>query len=92
MALLLTFFTLQLLDTVTTLVFLGRGVTEGNPLVRAALHASANPMVALVAVKALGCGVAVFAWRSGRIKLLNRVNIFFAMCVAWNTVAILAAQ
>jgi hypothetical protein len=92
MAILLTFLTLQLFDTATTLVFLGRGVTEANPLVRAAIHASANPLIALVLVKALGCGVAIFAWRSQRTRLLNRVNIFFGMCVAWNLTAILAAR
>jgi hypothetical protein len=90
--LLLEFICLQALDGLTTLLFLGRGIGEGNPLVRAALHASqAGPALPLVAVKLAGVLVAVFAYRSGRAKMLRRINVFFALCIAWNLAAIVTA-
>jgi hypothetical protein len=32
--------------------------------------------------------LAIIAWRSRRIALLRRANVFFALCVAWNLTAI----
>jgi hypothetical protein len=87
MAILLIFLALQLGDAATTLVFLARGVTEGNPLIGSLMHA-ANPTVALLLAKALACALALFAWRLRRTTLLRRANIFFALCVAWNVAAI----
>lgn len=85
---LLLFITLQFCDALTTLVFLHHGVAEANPLIRLALSLSAAPAFPLLAVKAAGCGLAYLAWRSHRRRLLFRVNCFFAVCVAWNLVAI----
>jgi hypothetical protein len=87
MAILLIFLVLQLCDAGTTLLFLGRGVTEGNPLMGALMHAS-DPRLALLAAKMAACGMALIAWRSRRMALLRRANAFFAFCVAWNVVAI----
>lgn len=90
---LLEFICLQALDAFTTLLFLGRGVAEGNPLVRAALGASqAGPALPLVLVKLAGVLVAFYAYRSGRSKMLRRINVFFAVCVAWNLAAIATAS
>jgi hypothetical protein len=91
MAILLVFVTLQLCDLATTLVFLQFGVAEGNPLMAAVIRASAHPALALLAVKAAACGLAVFAFRSRRTRLLRRANIFFAVCVGWNLFAIASA-
>ena len=89
MAILFVFLALQFCDLATTLVFLQHGVAEGNPLMAALIRVSAHPAVALLLVKAAACGLAVYAWRSGRIRLLRRrANLFFALCVAWNLLAI----
>jgi hypothetical protein len=85
---LLLFLLLQAGDLATTLLFLHRGVAEANPLVAAVLRMPAHPAAALLVVKAAGCGLALFAWKSGRHPLLRRANIFFALCVAWNLAAL----
>ena len=79
MAILLVFVALQFCDLATTLVFLRHGVGEANPLVAALIRASAQPAVALLLVKAAACGLAVYAWRDRRIRLLRRANFFFAV-------------
>ena len=86
---LLLFLLLQLGDLATTLAFLHRGVAEANPLVAAVLRMPAHPALALMLVKAAGCGLALLAWRSGRRPLLRRANVFFALCVVWNLAALL---
>ena len=82
---------LQLFDLATTLIFLRHGVAEANPLVAALIRISDQPAVALVLVKAVGCGLAVYAWRSRRMRFLRRANLFFALCVCWNLLAIAGA-
>ena len=91
MAILLVFVTLQFCDLATTLVFLRHGVGEANPLVGALMRVSAQPAIAVLAVKAAGCGLAAYAWRSRRTRLLWRANLFFALCVGWNLLVIAAA-
>ena len=82
---------LQVCDLATTLVFLQRGVGEANPLVGALIRISGQPAAAVLLVKAAGCGLAAYAWRSRRIRLLKRANPFFALCVMWNLLAIARA-
>ena len=91
MAILLVFVALQFCDLATTLVFLRQGVAEGNPLMAALIRVSAHPAMALLLVKAIACGLALFAWRSRRTRLLRRANVFFALCVGWNLLAIASA-
>jgi hypothetical protein len=91
MATLLVCLALQLGDLASTLLFLRHGVVEANPLVAAAVRVCGEPTVALVLVKAVGCGLAVYAWRSRRMRFLRRANLFFALCVGWNLLAIAAA-
>ena len=91
MAILLIFFVLQGCDMATTLVFLHHGVSEGNPLVGAALRLSNHPAIGLTVVKLAGCGLGILAYRTNRRRLLLRVNILFAACVAWNLAAIALA-
>lgn len=89
---LLQFSYLQVLDFLTTIAFLLHGVQEGNPLVRLALYSAPNPIGALLMVKVLAVGLGLFCWRMGRDRLLMRINILFAVLVAWNLVALIAAS
>jgi hypothetical protein len=91
MAILLVFLALQFCDLATTLMFLHHGVGEANPMVAALMRIWAQPAVAVLLVKVAGCGLAVYAWRSGRMRLLRRANLFFAVCVGWNLLAIAGA-
>lgn len=91
MAILVTFFALQVCDLATTLVFLRHGVAEANPLVAALMHVFSQPAFAVGAVKAVACLMAYCAWNSRRITLLRRANLFFAVCVGWNLIAIARA-
>jgi hypothetical protein len=84
---LLVFITLQALDLLSTLLFLRHGVAEANPLMRAALAAVAVPALALALPKLGGMVLALAAWRSGRVRMLRTVNIFFTLCVVWNLAA-----
>ena len=87
--LLIQFICLQICDLLTTLVLLSFGVAEANPLVRLALSMAQNhPAAVLTALKIVGVGCGWYAWRSGRHRLLGRINLLFALCVVWNVVAI----
>jgi Domain of unknown function (DUF5658) len=88
---LLQFSYLQVLDFLTTIAFLLHGVQEANPLVRFALYSAPNPIGALLTVKVLAIGLGLFCWRRGRDRLLMRINIMFAILVAWNLVALIVA-
>jgi hypothetical protein len=90
-ATLLYFLALQCCDFGTTMWFLDRGVAEGNPLVNAILRLSPAHAGPLLAVKVIGCGLGLLAWRLGRVRLLRVANCAFALCVAWNLLAILAS-
>jgi hypothetical protein len=83
---------LQVLDLMTTMAFLLNGVHEGNPLVRFALHYGPTPMSGLLLVKLVAMGLGYYCWRFGRMKLLGRVNILFAIVVAWNLAALIAGS
>ena len=89
--LLLQYTYLQVLDLLTTLAFLLHGVKEGNPLVRFMMHSSTNPLNGLLLVKLLAAGLGLYCWRLGRGKLLARINIVFALIVAWNLGALILA-
>jgi len=91
MTLLLIFLALQFCDLATTLVFLRHGVGEANPLVSFLIRITTQPACAVLLVKAIACGMAMFAWNSRRTRLLRRANIFFALCVGWNLLAIVTA-
>jgi hypothetical protein len=80
---------LQVLDFLTTIAFMVSGVREGNPLVRLAVAWAGNPLGGLIAVKLLAVALGVYCWRMGRRQLLVRINILFAVLVAWNLVALI---
>lgn len=87
MILLIEFVSLQVFDLLSTLLFLGRGVAEANPLMRLAIAGS--PIWGLAVPKAAAVLLALYAWRSGRTRLLRRINLLFTLCVLWN-LAVLA--
>jgi hypothetical protein len=90
--LLLEFSYLQVLDFMTTIAFLLNGVREGNPLVRLAVHYSPHPLEGLLAIKFAAILLGLYCWRGGRERLLNRINILFAVVVAWNLIALIIAS
>lgn len=90
--LLLQYSYLQVLDFMTTVAFLLHGVHEGNPLVRAALQFAPNPLGGLLAVKLLAVALGFYCWRGGRDRLLTKINILFAVIVAWNMVALIVGS
>lgn len=83
---------LQFLDFITTIAFLLNGVREGNPLVNLALRYTPYPLGGLLIVKLAAIGLGIYAWRRGREKLLVRINILFALVVAWNIVSLIVAS
>lgn len=89
--LLLQYAYLQVLDLLTTLAFMLHGVREGNPLVRLMMHATANPLNGLLLVKVMAVALGLYCWRVGRGRLLARINIIFALIVAWNLSALILA-
>lgn len=90
--LLLQYSYLQLLDFMTTIAFMVNGVREGNPLVRLAIGIAPNPIGGLVAIKLLALALGVYCWRLGRTRTLLRINILFALLVAWNLLALIAGS
>jgi Domain of unknown function (DUF5658) len=90
--LLVQFAYLQLLDLMTTLAFLVHGIREGNPLVRFLIDRSSNPISALVAVKMMAVLLGLYCWRMGRLRVLTRMNLLFAVVVAWNLVALIVGS
>ena len=90
--LLVQFAYLQLLDLMTTLAFLVNGIREGNPLVRFLIDRSSNPISALVAVKVMAVLLGLYCWRMGRLRVLTRMNLLFAVVVAWNLVALIVGS
>jgi hypothetical protein len=82
---------LQVLDLLTTLAFMLHGVREGNPLVRMMMHLTANPLNGLLLVKVVAIALGLYCWKVGRSRLLTRINILFALIVAWNLGALILA-
>jgi len=90
LSLLIQFVYLQTLDVLTTLAFLLVGVNEANPILQLLFGMTHSPLVALLVIKVLAVCLAAYCWRSGRLGLLSRVNVFYAVLVAWNLIAFLA--
>ncbi len=82
---------LQLLDLLTTVAFLLYGVREGNPLVRSAMHLTGSPLAGLLIMKLLALGLGAFCWYTQRFRLLGRINVFYAVVIAWNLCSLLLA-
>lgn len=80
---------LQALDLLTTLAFLMANVQEANPLVRQTIAWTGHPLAGLIVVKLAALGLGIVCWRTGRLRLLARANVFFAVVVAWNLFCLL---
>ena len=85
------FLVLQCLDVLTTLVFLSRGIAEGNPLVGWALLSGHSPWISLIAVKLIAMLIGLYCYRSGRITALRLANTGYFLVVGWNLAAIAVA-
>lgn len=83
---------LQVLDFLTTIAFLINGVQEGNPIVRLALKYAPQPLGGLLAVKLVAVALGMYCWMRGRERLLARMNILFALLVAWNLAALILSS
>jgi hypothetical protein len=81
---------LQLLDLLTTVVFILHGVKEANPLVNFALTAAPTPLLGLLLIKAAALALGFYCCLRGKQKLLVRMNVFFAALVSWNLFAMIA--
>jgi uncharacterized protein DUF5658 len=81
---------LQLLDLLTTVVFILHGVQEANPVVKFALVAAPSPLIGLLVVKAAALALGLYCCLQGKQKLLVRMNVFFAAIVSWNLFAMIA--
>jgi hypothetical protein len=88
--LLLQYSYLQMLDLLTTVAFMLHGIQEANPVVRFALRSSSHPLGGLLALKMMALALGIYCWRCGRERLLTRINILFAIVVAWNLLALIA--
>ena len=64
-------------------------VFEANPLVRSMMQWSASPLVGLGIAKGLAVALALYCWRAERVRLLGRANLFFAVVVTWNLIALI---
>lgn len=92
MRLLAEFAYLQLLDVLTTLAFLMQGVAEANPLVNWAMQQEPSPVQGLILLKAVGLVIAAYCIVLSRRRLLRKINIFFAVLVAYNLVCLILAS
>jgi len=80
---------LQVLDFLTTIAFMINGVKEANPFVRFAVKMSPSPISGLIVVKVFAIVLGIYCWRMGRQRLLSRINVVFAMVIAWNLIALI---
>jgi hypothetical protein len=88
-ALMLQYTYLQVLDFLTTVAFLLKGVHEGNPIVNAAMSITGSPVAGLAAVKVIALLLGIYCWRLGKRRALTRVNVGFAALITWNLVALI---
>ncbi len=80
---------LQVLDFMTTMAFLVNGIHEGNPVVNYAIRYGPTPLSGLFLVKLVAVALGIYCWRFGRVKLLGRINVLFALVVTWNLAALI---
>jgi len=80
---------LQVLDFLTTMTFLLYGIQEANPVVRWMMDVTNSPLGGLALIKCIALGLGFLVWKMGRRRLLARINVMFAVLVAWNLVALI---
>jgi hypothetical protein len=72
-------------------MFLGKGMSEGNPFVSRTLSFAHTPWVGLALTKLTATLIGNYCYSSGRMTLLRRANVGYSLVVGWNLVAITAA-
>jgi hypothetical protein len=85
------FILLQCLDLLTTLVFLNKGIAEGNPIVHWALSLTGVPWVGITVTKTIAGLIGQYCYTRGRVNLLRLANIGYFLVVSWNLIGITAA-
>lgn len=80
---------LQFLDALTTIAFMMHKVEEMNPLIKWAMRESLHPLLGLVLIKVAAVALAVLCVASSRYGVLRKVNLFFALVVAYNVVVLI---
>jgi hypothetical protein len=85
------FVVLQCLDVLTTLIFLSKGVREGNPLLTLALPYAHAPWVGVVAAKLLATLIGFYCYYNGKFAALRLANMGYSVIVGWNLLAIAVA-
>lgn len=85
------FVALQCLDVLTTLIFLSKGVREGNPLVSWTLPYVHAQWVGLISVKLFAMVIGFYCYRNGKFAALRIANIGYSAIVGWNLLTIAAA-
>ena len=84
------FVMLQCLDVLTTLIFLSKGVAEGNALLVWALPYAHSPWIGLVAAKLIATSIGYYCYRNSRITALRLANAGYFLVIAWNLATIAA--
>lgn len=79
---------LQVLDFLTTVAFLAHGIQEANPLVRGLIGITESSVGGVLLAKLIAIALGIYCWKMGRVNLLVRINILFALLIAWNIIAI----
>jgi hypothetical protein len=85
------FVVLQCLDVLTTLIFLSKGVAEGNPLLSWTLSYAHAPWMGLIAAKLMATFIGYYCYRKGRITALRLANVGYFLIVGWNLITIAAS-
>lgn len=85
------FIALQCLDLLTTLIFLSKGVTEGNFLIAWIIPRLHAPWIGLAIAKLLAVSIGIYWYQRGRTNVMQLANAGYALVVLWNLAAIAAA-
>jgi hypothetical protein len=84
------FIYLQLLDFLTTVLFLKLGVLEGNWMVRVLMRWS--PILGVLAAKVATIVLASLAVRFRKDRLMRLANLGYSGVVAWNMIVMILAR
>lgn len=85
----LQFVYLQVLDLLSTVVFLQGGTREGNPLVEWAMRLTGNALGGLALVKGIAVMIGLFCLFTRRARLMTKINVVYAGVVVWNLLSVI---
>lgn len=78
---------LQLLDALTTLLGFRLGAQEASPIVR--MLTGMHPVAGLAISKAAAFLLLALCYWTGRLRVISRINYWFAALVVWNVCVLL---